>query len=82
MAEENISQEFRLENVIKTRNYFVEKIEQNELMTQKHKKVRTTINYIEHFLILASAVTGCMSSFCFFALYSYKNCEFGNRIKT
>ena len=30
-------------------------------MSRKHKKVFTTLNYIEHFLILASAVTGCIS---------------------
>ena len=29
MVEENISQEFRLRNIDKTRNYFVEEIEQN-----------------------------------------------------
>ena len=31
MAEENISQEFRLKNIDETRNYFLEKIKQNEL---------------------------------------------------
>ena len=30
-------------------------------MIRKHKKVYTTFNYIEHFLILASAITGCIS---------------------
>ena len=42
-------------------NYFAEKIEQNELMNTKHKKVCTTLNYIEIFLILASAITRCIS---------------------
>ena len=28
---------------------------------KKHKKVCTTLNYIEHYIILASAVTGCIS---------------------
>ena len=31
MAEENISQEFRLKNIAETRNYYLEDIEQNEL---------------------------------------------------
>ena len=31
MIEENISQEFRLKNTDKTRDYFVEEIDQNEL---------------------------------------------------
>ena len=29
-------------------------------MSRKHKKVSATLNYIEHFLILASAITGCI----------------------
>ena len=29
-------------------------------MSKKHKKVCTTLNYIEHFLILASTITGCI----------------------
>ena len=28
-------------------------------MSQKHKKISTTLNYIEHFLILASTITRC-----------------------
>ena len=35
-------------------------------MSKKHKKVCTTLNYIEHFLVLASAITGCVS-ICDFA---------------
>ena len=30
-------------------------------MSKKHKKVCITLNYIEHFLILASTITGCIS---------------------
>ena len=30
-------------------------------MRKKHKKVCTTLNYIEHFLNLTSTITGCMS---------------------
>ena len=68
MVEENISQEFRLKHINETRNYFLEEIEYNELMSKKHKKVCTTLNYIEHFLILASAITVCISisAFVFF----------------
>ena len=40
---------------------FLIKIRQNELINRKHKKVCTTLNYIEHFLILASKITGCIS---------------------
>ena len=51
MIEENISQKFRLKNIDEIRNYFFEEIEQNELMSRKHKKVCTTLNYMEHFFI-------------------------------
>ena len=60
VTEKNKSQEFRLENIDETRNYFLEGIEQNELMSRKHKKVFTTLNYIEHFLNVASTITGCI----------------------
>ena len=55
-----MSQEFRLENLDETRNYFSEEIEQNELMSRKHKKNCTTLNYTEHFLILPCTITGCI----------------------
>ena len=38
MSEENISQEFRLKNIDETRHYFIKEINQNELMSKKHKK--------------------------------------------
>ena len=37
-------------------------------MSRKHKKVCTRLNYIEYFLILASAITGCISIFEFASL--------------
>ena len=58
MVEENIIQEFRLKNIDQTRNYFLEEIKQNELISKKHKNVCTTLNYIELFLILDSSITG------------------------
>ena len=56
-----MSQEFRLKNIDETRNYLPEELEQNELMSKKYKKFCTTLNYIEHFLILASTITECIS---------------------
>ena len=58
MVEENISQEFRFTNIDETTNHFVKEMQRNELMSKKHKKVCTTLNYIEHLLILASTVSG------------------------
>ena len=43
MVEENISEKFGLKNVDETINYFPEEIEQNELMSRKHKKVCTSL---------------------------------------
>ena len=61
ISDENVSQEFRLKDVEEIKNYFIKEIEQNEWMSNKHKKGCATPNYIEHFLILVFAVTGCTS---------------------
>ena len=37
-------------------------------MSKTHKKFRITLNYIEHILILASAMTGCISISAFVSL--------------
>ena len=54
--------------VFLTRNYFLEKIKQNDLMRKKHKTFCTTLNYTEHFLILASITAGCISVSTFASL--------------
>ena len=64
-----MSQEFRLKNIDKARNYFLEKIDQNELMSRKHKNVSKVLNYIEHPFILASTITGCISIYAFASLF-------------
>ena len=71
MVEETISQEFRLKNIDETRNDFLEEIQQNELMSKKHKKVCTTKLYwtFSYF----SFCNYCMYfnfCFCFIAWYS------------
>ena len=68
MAEEKISQEFRLKNLNETKNYLIEEINRNQLISKKHKKFCTTLNYIEHFLILGSTVTGSVSFSVFASL--------------
>ena len=70
-----MSQEFRLKKTDERRSYFLGEIEQNELISNKHKKVCTTLNYIEYFIILASTITGMYFNFCFcfFAWCSYWN---------
>ena len=60
MVKENLSQECRFKNIDGRRDYFLEEIEQNELMSKKCRKVCTIVNYVEHVLILAFAITGCI----------------------
>ena len=55
MCQENLSQEFSLKNIDEKRNYFLEEIKQIELMSKKLKKF--CINYIDHFIIVASTIT-------------------------
>ena len=62
-AEENISQEIRLKNIDETKNYLIEEINRNELMSKKHKKVCTNLNYIEQFIILGSTIARRVSIF-------------------
>ena len=61
IAAENISSELRLKNVDETRNYWIEEINRKESTSQKHQKVCWNLNYFEHFLILASTITVCVS---------------------
>ena len=68
MVEEIVSQEFELKNIDETTKYFLEEIEQNDLMSRKHKNVCTTLNYLKHFLILASTISGCNSISAFASL--------------
>ena len=68
MTEENISQEFRLKNIVKTKNYFTEEIKWNVMITKKLKKVCTTLNYIKYLLILTPAVSGRVSISAFASL--------------
>ena len=66
VAEENISQEFRLKEINKTRNYFIEEIKQNELISKNYKKVCKILNYTEHYFSFYSS--GCFSISAFDSL--------------
>ena len=56
MAKENISHEFRLKSTDETRSYFIEKINQNDLMSKKQKKSLSFKSYWT-LNIFASVVT-------------------------
>ena len=57
-----------MKNINEIRNYFLQEIEKNELKIRKHKNVHTTLNYMEHFLVLAFTMTGCISISAFASL--------------
>ena len=96
MPEENISPEIRSKNIDKIRDYFIEEISKNELMSKMHRKVCTALHYTEHLLILELLDIfqfilntylfwsyWIYFNFClsFFSLYSYRNSEFCRSIK-
>ena len=57
----NFSCDFRLKKKDKTKTHVLEELKQNELMTEKHKKLCKASNYFRHFLIFISAICGCVS---------------------
>ena len=63
MAEKKheLKHEFRLKNIDETRNYLIEEINRNKLISKKHKNLCITLIYFEPFLVLQSAITGCVS---------------------
>ena len=68
MPEENINQEFKLKKIDEVRNYLIEEINRNELMSKKHKKICRVLNHIDHSLIVISTITGCVSNSAFTSL--------------
>ena len=49
------SLEFRFKKIDETRNYILDEIKHNDLMSEKYKKTCKYLNYVEQLLILASA---------------------------
>ena len=64
----NVTQKLKLNNIGQERNYFIEEINQKDVISKKHKKVFTVLSYIEHLLILAFVVTECVSISSFASL--------------
>ena len=52
---------FRFKKIDDTRNYLLEEVKHNKLISKRHKKTCVTLNYFERLLILASTFTGCVS---------------------
>ena len=49
---------FKLKKIDETRNCLLEEINHDNLMSEKYKKTCKYLNYVEHLLILVSAVPG------------------------
>ena len=56
---------FRLDEIIKIENYFIEEINKRKSCTQKLSKYVTTFDYIDEILIVLSATTGRVSIMSF-----------------
>ena len=78
----NISLNFRLRKIDELRNYhreYSDEIKQNNLMSKKQN-----LNYLEHWVILFSSVTGWLSISAFSLPVDvpiYRYCKFCSRIK-
>ena len=72
MPEENMNKEFRLTKIDGVKNYLIEEINRNELMSKKHEKDCRVLSYIDHSFIfinqLISTVTECVSISAFASL--------------
>ena len=62
MEKENISFEYRIKNIDETRNYLLEEIKHNDLMSEKRKKVCRVLNYFKDFLICISPASGATTT--------------------
>ena len=57
-----------MKNIHGTRNYLIEEINQNELISKEREKFSRAPNYTEYLLIVISAITWCVS-ICAFACF-------------
>ena len=60
-----------IKNMKEKINYPIEEINQNVVMSKKHKKVYSFLNDIEHLLITFSMVTACVWISAFVSLVSF-----------
>ena len=70
VPEEIINQELRVKKTDEIRNYLIEEINRNELMSKKDENVCRVLNYIDHSLIATFTITGCVSISNFASLFA------------
>ena len=59
---------FRLNKIDETKNYILEELKHNDLMSEKNKKVCKSLNYFGNDFVFVSAVSGCVSVSAFVSL--------------
>ena len=62
------SLEFRLRNIDEARNYLIEEINHNDLMSERYNKTWKCLNYVENLLIVASTLSDSASISAFASL--------------
>ena len=62
------SLEFRLRNIDEARNYLIEEINHNDLMSERYNKTCKCLNYVENLLIVASTLSDSASISAFDSL--------------
>ena len=81
---EEANLEFRLTKNDEKRNYLLDEIKNKYLLSEKYKKACKYLNYVEHMLILASTITGCVSVSAFASLAhvpaGITSCSIGKKI--
>ena len=65
---EGTSLKFRLRKIGETRNCFLDEVKHNDVINEKYKKTCKYLNYVKNLLILASVITGCISTSAFASL--------------
>ena len=59
---EEASLEFRLTKIDETKNYVLDEIKHNDLMSEKYRIMTCKYsNHVKHLLILGSTITDCVS---------------------
>ena len=72
--------EFRLRKFDETRNYLLDQIKHNDLMSEKCKRTCKCLNYVENSLILSSTITSWVSISAFASLVRVPVCTTSSAI--
>ena len=78
---EKVSLEFRLRKINETRNYLLDEIKHNDLMSEKYDETCKYLNYAKHLLSLNNCRLCFNFCICFISLCSCRYYEFCSRNK-